>query len=122
MLPHRTILFSPVSQVIHGRHVPPIGLVGLLQKVSDNCGSQMTGMEWLGNIRTTEFNDNVFSSTRCVGTIGSTCGQDMRDEIVTKVGHIEGEINKWTNVGNGGHHFIRRKLNVSCDVPLNEIN
>lgn len=106
----KTVLLTPITEVVDSRDIPTGTLVQLGEETTDDGTSQMAGVERLGNIGRGEFdNDLLLSGFRVVGVLETVVGvlaiilgalSNGRDNELGKLARLEEECNK--RAGSGG--------------------
>ena len=99
MKPKRTVLFSPVTQIIDGDGLHSLRLANVSHEIPNDGTAQMTGVERLGNVWTTELDHDCFSFSGLVATIISVHVTNDRQEQITH--NIFSEAKVQESVGYG---------------------
>ena len=56
----QTILLAPVAKIVYFNHIPPGTFVEIGQEATNDCASQVTGVERLRNVGRRELDNNAF--------------------------------------------------------------
>ena len=111
---HPTVLCAPVAEVVDGDHITTFASEHIGEYIANDGGSQVARVEGFGNVRRTEFNNNLWTlgdwdlnmtatSIAAAGSGGCVCSGErvsvelsfsvnVREHASNEVGFVEPDV------------------------------
>jgi len=100
-----TVLLAPISEVVHRCGVETVGVQNVADKGSDNGGTQVTGVEGLGNVGRRELDNDLLSCSSVVATPTSLGLIDALEQGLSQLDVVQEKVDKGT-IGLGQDNIV----------------